>query len=261
MFSSDRRNAIQQLLVKNKRLDVVRLSAQFGVSEVTIRKDLEYLENQGVLIRTHGGAVIRESSQESSDELPHTQFPFSEPILRMGRIAANLINDNELIYLGTCPICTAMASYLTSKKITVVTNNLSVASTLSQTSSVKVIIAGGILGYDDDTAFSYGTDTVSFLAKNNYDKAILGIDAVNMKGGFALRNSDIQTIYQEVLAESATKIFCVSGERFDKKAFFQLAPIDFPDMIISDEQMPEEYIGLFYQHGIKVFTSYDVESL
>ena len=61
MFANERRNYIKKLILQNKKIEVFRLSTQLGVSEVTIRKDLEYLENTGFLIRTHGGAVLNEA--------------------------------------------------------------------------------------------------------------------------------------------------------------------------------------------------------
>ena len=61
MFTSDRRNAIQQIVAENEKVDVSELARKFNVSEVTIRKDLVFLEKSGIVIRTHGGAVARDN--------------------------------------------------------------------------------------------------------------------------------------------------------------------------------------------------------
>ena len=97
MFTKDRRKAIQELLIENRQINVSRLSTQFGVSEVTIRKDLEYLESIGFLIRTHGGAVLKDAALPTGFSI-NTGSRYAENI---SKIAASLVNDGDVIYLGS----------------------------------------------------------------------------------------------------------------------------------------------------------------
>jgi len=259
MFAKDRQNAIMEILIEDRQINVSRLSTQFGVSEVTIRKDLENLENAGLLIRTHGGAVIRDSAEEN------LSFGSASEIERcpvISRIAASLINDDELVYLGSDTVCTAIATLLLDRKrLSVITNNLSAAQTLSGSSSTKTIIPGGLVYNDDNICFTAGTDTIRSLEQFHYDKMIISIDAANLSSGLAMRNAELRDLYQIVLKRNTKKIFCISGDAFERNAMFRLCELNTPDIVISDERIPEPFIECFYKNRIKVFTSYDLEKI
>lgn len=259
MFVNDRRNYIKKLLTQNKRIDVLRISSQLGVSEVTIRKDLDYLEKTGFLIRTHGGAVLNESASDTA-VLP-SEEAVPQSILTISRIAACLVEDGELIYLGTDALCTAIASQLLSKKyLTIVTNNLSASFILSERSDLKVIVPGGTLHREQNICMLKGSETQEFLQRISYDKAILGADAIKFSTGFCLRDSDTSNIYRTVLEQADQKILTVGSECFNKNAFYQFTSLENVDSVVSDERMPEDYIDYFSQHLIKVFTTYDLKT-
>lgn len=259
MFVNDRRNYIKKLLTQNKRIDVLRISSQLGVSEVTIRKDLDYLEKTGFLIRTHGGAVLNEAVP---DTVPHPQeAAIPQNILTISRIAACLIGDGELIYLGTDTLCTSIASQLLSKKyLTIVTNNLTASLLLSENPDLKVIVPGGTIHKEQDICMLRGAETQEFLQHINYDKAILGADAIKFNSGFCLRDSDTRNIYRTVLEQADQKILAAGSECFNKNAFYPFTSLESADIIVSDERMPEDYIDYFSQHLIKVFTTYDLKT-
>ena len=258
MFVNDRRNYIKKLLLQNKRIDVLRISSQLGVSEVTIRKDLDYLEKTGFLIRTHGGAVLNEAPSPS---VMQSDSSIPQNLLSISNITSCLINDGELIYLGTDTICTSIASQLLKKKyLTVVTNNLTASVLLSDSAEIKVIVPGGTIYKEQDNRILKGAETQSFLQRINYDKVILGADAVKFNTGFCLRDSDICNIYDAVLQQADQKIIAVNSDCFNKNAFYQFCNLETIDVIVSDERMPEEYIGYFSEHSIKVFTTYDLRT-
>lgn len=259
MFVNDRRNYIKKLLIQNKRIDVLRISSQLGVSEVTIRKDLDYLEKTGFLIRTHGGAVLNESVP-TSGPLP-VEETTPQNLLTISNIASCLINDGELIYLGTDALCTSIASQLLSKKyLTIVTNNLTASLLLSDSPDIKVIVPGGTIHKEQNICMLKGDETQDFLQRINYDKAILGADAIKFNTGFCLRDSDTSNIYRTVLQQADQKILTVGSECFNKNAFYQFSSLENIDIIVSDERMPEDYIDYFSKYLIKVFTTYDLKT-
>lgn len=143
MLAAERIRKIKQILVEYKRADVSNLSSLLSVSDVTIRKDLERLENEGFLTRTHGGAVINENSP--SDNLYNIlDIPEIEHKQMIGLIAAQIVNNNEAIFIGPGTTCLQIAKNLKDKKnLTVVTNNVSAALSLSDVSGVRVILTGG----------------------------------------------------------------------------------------------------------------------
>lgn len=253
MFANERRNYIKKLLLQNKRLDVLRVSNQLGVSEVTIRKDLDYLEKNGFLIRTHGGAVLKETSVPAQTiETP------SIHVQSIIRTLACLIQDNDQIYLGTDPICTALAPKLLTKQyLTIITNNITASLAFAGHPTIQVILPGGVLKQDQNICTLQGRETQNFLHTIRYDKAILGADAVRLDAGFFLRDSEVCDIYRLILQQADQKILALSSECFNKNAFYHLSDPSNIDIVVSDEQMPEEYITYFSHSSVKVFTTYD----
>lgn len=253
MFANERRNYIKNLLLQNKRLDVLRVSSQLGVSEVTIRKDLDFLEKNGFLIRTHGGAVLKENPVASPAEEPP-----SSHIQAITRTLAKLIQDNDQIYLGSDPICTVLASQLLSKQnLTVITNNVTASLKFAGHSNIRIILPGGTLYQEQNYCILKGRETQNFLSEIRYDKAVISADAVRLNTGFYLRDAEVCDIYRTVLAQSDQKILAVNGECFNKNAFYHLASLNDFDIVVSDEQMPEEFLSSFSNSSVKVFTTYD----
>ena len=128
MFASERRKKICQMLMDYKSVDVSRLSKLFNISTVTIRKDLELLESEGILTRTHGGAILNDSfpQQEHTPDAVEDMCNPEESLI--ATIASHFIQDDEFIFLGTGSICTQISRILPEKKnLTIVTNNISAA--------------------------------------------------------------------------------------------------------------------------------------
>ena len=124
MFATERQNRIKQLLFEYDKVGVGSLSEILDVSEVTIRKDLEKLEKDGFLIRTHGGAVLREDVPKEEIS-PESDIPNIESKKMIGIFAAALIQDRDVIFLGPGSTCIQIAKNLRDKKdIIVVTNNI-----------------------------------------------------------------------------------------------------------------------------------------
>lgn len=257
MFANERRNYIKKLILQNKKIEVFRLSTQLGVSEVTIRKDLEYLENTGFLIRTHGGAVLNEafgsSGDNGSDLTP-------QHIQTISNTASCLIDNGDLIYLGADTLCTAIAQKLLQRQmLTIITNNLAAAETVSEYPNIKTIVPGGDVGKERDTCLLKGEQCRTFLETIHYDKAIFGVDALKFSSGFMMRDSDSCGIYRSVWKQADQKIIIAPSDVFNKNAFYPVAGLDEAHIIVSDEKMPEDYMNYFAEHNIKVFTTYNFD--
>ena len=147
MFASERIRIIKGMFSDKKHINVSDLSTMLSVSEVTIRRDLEKLETENFLTRTHGGAVINEDVTSSEKEFSNSDFdPYYQQRVEISQIAAHMIEDNDVILLSPGPtnICIAR-KILNKKNLTVLTNDLNIASELSADTGIKVIIPGGDL--------------------------------------------------------------------------------------------------------------------
>jgi len=261
MFTEDRRNAIKKILYETKRVDVSELSARLQVSEVTIRKDLIYLEKAGILIRTHGGAVLMESNagmpnpyeNDGSTESRHHAIAL---------VVACMVSEGELIYLGAGPVCTDIAKELKKKAhLNVLTNNITAAVLLSENPNINIITPPGELSRKQDICVLTGEDTVSYMDSRYVDKAILSVDAAKFSTGFSIQDPGICKIYSQAILHADEKIIAVNSDNFNKNAISPLGALTIADKVVSDENMPEDYISFFYSNNIQVYTSYDIENI
>ena len=109
MFGPERIRLIKGILLDKKHINVSDLSAMLNVSEVTVRRDLEKLENEGFLTRTHGGAIINEATSNDGNEYAEFEDdPLYEQRIEISEIAAHMIDDNDVILLspGLTNLCT-----------------------------------------------------------------------------------------------------------------------------------------------------------
>ncbi len=132
MFATERKRAILDLLEKQGKVKVIELSETFDVSEPTIRRDIKELDEKGMLIRTHGGAIAREEGEHepSFHEKQDKYFKEKESI---GKLAAGLVNEGDTILLDSGTTTLQIAKELMVKNITVVTNSLDIAYELEKT--------------------------------------------------------------------------------------------------------------------------------
>ena len=145
MFAIERQRMIKQLLNQNKHVSVAELSCCLNVSEVTIRRDLEKLEGERFLMRTHGGAVLLDpDSGEPAAQADDGVLSAEDGIDEIADLAASMIVDNDIIYLGSGMVSDAIAQRLSGKRnLIVLTCSLPVAAALYRNRDLQVIIPGG----------------------------------------------------------------------------------------------------------------------
>jgi DeoR/GlpR family transcriptional regulator of sugar metabolism len=180
VFAQERHNKILEILHQEGKVVVKDLSIIFDVTEDCIRKDLKILEGKNLLERTYGGAVlIRKSAPNQNIETRRNINVTSKQII--AKKAVDIIEENETIFLDISSTNILLAEELskTSKKVTVVTNMLDIASVLKNTNSnIKVICAGGVLSKDLD-GFT-GSMTIEIINGYRPTKCFIGSCGVNI---------------------------------------------------------------------------------
>lgn len=257
MFAAERIRLIKELLTDKKHIDVSTLSSLLNVSEVTIRRDLEKLEGQGFLTRTHGGAIINDAPiDEDNDYDDNIEDPLLEYRKEISDIAVQLIEDNDVIILSPGPTNLQVAKKLFSKRnVTVLTNDLNIASELSNNIGNKVILPGGDL--DPVTLNLSGKLTEENIRKFYVNKAFIEIDGVSLDRGYTLQNIDKASVVKEMLNISHQKIIVCTYKAFDFIAFSQLAPISVANKVITNPQIPDTYKNYFFENNIQLFTAFN----
>jgi DeoR/GlpR family transcriptional regulator of sugar metabolism len=256
MFAIERLNKIKEKLFKEKRVDVFELSELFSVTEVTIRRDLDKLEQEGFLIKTYGGAVLNEdlvlepSRIDSDDSNP-------EEKKMIGKIAAQMIENNEAIYLGPGTTCLEIARNLADKKLTVVTNDLNIALELRGCAGIKVIVTGGDLMQSTSTLV--GGFALQALGGIYINKAFIGVKGVNFDSGYTIDSHEEVMVIQGVRKISNEIIIVADYTKFGCTSFARLGSLTMAKKVITNKQVPSEYKKYFFENAVKLYTTFEFE--
>ena len=245
-----RRAKIIEELQERGKVDVSALSQLHGVSEVTIRNDLIQLEQKGMLIRTRGGALRQESVS--------TDFALSEKRRRylkekqlIGRKAAELIKNGETIIFDSGTTTMEVARNLSGySDLTVLTNALNIAASLTGNSSCRVIMLGGLLRVKSLSLV--GTQAEENLRNYSCDKLYLGVDGID--SGYGLTTPNIEEAHLNRIMIDVVKevILVTDSSKFQRRSFAFIAPMDTVDTIVTDKGIPEEEYKALVDMGIKI---------
>jgi DeoR family transcriptional regulator, fructose operon transcriptional repressor len=257
MFASERMRIIKGILIDKKHLNVSDLSSMLNVSEVTIRRDLEKLESENFLTRTHGGAIINEDAFTNEKDLTNIDFdPYYQQRVEIGQIAAHMVEDNDVILLSAGPTNVCIARKILNKKnITVLTNDLNIASELSADTGIKVIIPGGDL---DISSMSVVGKLTEENIKNFYvSKAFIEVEGVSTQRGYTVQSIDKASVIKEMLNITREKIIVCPYICFDNIAFSQIGPLALANKVITNPSIPDLYKNYYFENNIQLFTVFN----
>jgi DeoR/GlpR family transcriptional regulator of sugar metabolism len=253
IFTHERRQQITQRLEQQQRVTVAELVQQFAVSEVTIRKDLAWLESQQIAVRTHGGAIIASTRLNSSEMgLEVRELLQTSEKTRIGEAAASYIQSGETIALDASTTALAMAPFLGAKhELTVMTNGLRTAMALNNSSNnISVLIPGGMLR---QKSFSLvGTWGKSILQNIHISKAFVGARGLTINEGLTDVNGDEVELKREIVAAAKEVIAIIDSSKWDQVAFATFCPLERLKLIITDTQAPDKMVQQIRQLGIEV---------
>jgi len=250
MLAEERHEKIVELVNERGSIRVSELSELLGVTEETIRRDLDRLEKDGKLRRSHGGAVsIREQSQP---EIPfgEREITNAEEKKRIAAEAIRLIRPHDRILLDASTTAWYMARILPDVPLTVLTNSVKVAVELAGKERVRVISTGGQLA---NRSLSYvGPMAERALDEYHVDKAFLSCKGVHPDYGLSESN-ELQARVKQKMADIADEIILLADtSKFGVQAFARFAAPDRVSLIITDSRLPEEARAPYASRGIRI---------
>jgi DeoR family transcriptional regulator, aga operon transcriptional repressor len=247
--------AIFTALQQSGSVSVDALSKEFDVSVVTIRRDLDALERRGMLRRTHGGAVSIEPlfyEPFRNDRSFQAQVErFAEEKRRIGRAAAALIKDGEIIALTPGTTTTEVIRGIPfNHKITVVTSTVNVAMELSKRKDLEVFVTGGHLRGD---WFSLvGPTAAQSLSHLLIHTLFIGADGIDAKCGVSCYSPDEAQLNSAMVKRAQRKVAVVDHSKFGVVAGWRICPTSELDIIITDTGATNEMIAPFERAQIQV---------
>lgn len=255
LFAAQRIKIIMETMQKYKSVDVATLSELLSVSDVTVRKDLDKLEKEGFLIKNHGGAVIVDKQIEGEEQKLVIENPTEKELI--AKLAYTLIEDGDSIFLGAGSTCYTFASQLKKKKdITVITNNINALNELSSSIN-RIILIGGEVINNNGIKYSIGQATMENLKGVFVNKSIMSVEGVDFMAGFTVNDEPLSYVLKHIIKISKQVIFLADHTKFDKIGLYQIAPIDFPHCVISNERVGDKYKQYFYGKDIKMLTAFN----
>jgi len=246
----DRRVYIIDKLNSSGQVDVSTLSRELEVSEVTIRNDLEKLQEKNVLIRARGGAI--KLDRVSTDfSISDKNKQHSKEKKRIGAAAAQFILDRETIILDSGTTTMEIVKNLPkSISLTVISNALNIANQLSEHPDVNLIMPGGILRKKSLSLVGSGAEE-SF--KNFYcDKLFLAVDGIDPVYGLSTPNLEEAQINRVMISISKEVIVVTDSSKFHKRCMAFICPINKIDMVITDAGILPEDQQKLESVGVKV---------
>ncbi len=254
MFAIERIRIIKNYIMNNQQAEVSTLSTMLNVSEVTIRRDLEKLEEEGFLTRTHGGAVLNTGEEE-----PVVMADGYNPAdyQEIADIAVQLIKDGDIIMLTNGLINLHIAKRLNNKNnITILTNDITIATELSTNKSVKVVLLGGDVDFRYNAVF--GTLTTNNLKKFFVSKLFIEIDGITADLDLTVSSIDMASLIQEAAYNASHKILLMTADAFEKNSFYRVGKAQhIADRIITNSRIKDSYKDNIFNSNIQLFTSID----
>ncbi len=249
VFMEERKQMILNLLQETEKVTVAYLSELFNVSGATIRSDLRDLENEKLLLRTHGGAM--RISKSAFEIEPQKRGEAAECKEAIAREAVKFIDDGDTIAVDTGSTCYAFAKYLGTKKdLRVVTNDLSIAALLDQFEDVTVYFIGGVIRkHYNCTIGSFGTAPFQDLV---VDKAIMGTNSFTLAKGATTPDVG-QAEMKKLLVSISDKVFILgSSDKIGRNSFVTFAESNQIDVIITDGAISKAYKESIEDSGIEL---------
>ena len=232
MFAEERKIGIVEYIKQNKKATVPELCSTFDVSSATIRNDLRELEQSGLIIRTHGGAIVK-SKTGFELNAKQKQTYGSEEKRRIAAKAITLIEDGDTVILDTGSTTAELAKLLNRKhNLTVVTNDFAIASILEDFEGVNVILMGGVVrrGFHCTVGVS-GQDMLGGLA---VDKAFMAANSFSLTKGATTPDITHAETKKAMIAIATKVIFLCDSSKLGRNSFAQFSSPEQVDIYITD---------------------------
>lgn len=236
MIPLTRREKILDELKNNEIVYIEDIARKVGTSEQTIRRDLMYLEKNGLVERFHGGAAkLIDTSRELS--VSQRLQRFSESKEAIGEKAASLVEDGDVIFLDGGTTTAAVLNHLHNKDVTVFTNGIMHISILEKM-NIKSYVIGGEM--KRKTGCFIGPIAIQAIKKCSFDKVFIGANGVSLKMGYTNADINESELKAALISHSKQAFILSDSTKFGIESFHQFSTIDDSVTLITNS-IPEAY--------------------
>lgn len=249
MTLSERHKAILESLRNSGSVDVGVLSQQLKVSAVTIRKDLDMLEEKKLLYRTHGGAIIADpyiaTRKVSEKEKLHPELK-----RRIGQRAIELLSPQDALIIASGTTVQAFARCIPNMKMTVITSAMNVVMELLDKPDIEIIQLGGIIRHSSASVVSeYAIRMLDNFACN---KLFLGVDGIDPEYGLSTTHLQEASLNRMMIHSATKTIVLADSSKFGRRGFSKICDMSDIDHVITDSGTPAKMLDAMAEQGVKV---------
>jgi DeoR/GlpR family transcriptional regulator of sugar metabolism len=254
LLAEERRYQIREILSSRRTVTASELKDIWGVTAATIRRDLAVLEQEGVLVRSHGGAVSRMSStsfQPSYEALGRSNREEKEAIAKE---VLPLILDGDTVFLeGSTTVFEVACRLQQYNRLTVVTNSPLIVCQLQRSPNVAVICSGGDL--QKDVFYLSGLWAQRAISEIRIDKAILGVSAIDPSYGISTASQAEAQIKKMIMKAAKVRIALADHSKFGNQGFAYVAPATDLNVLITDSGTDLAHVAQLRELGLEVIVA------
>lgn len=252
-FANQRRDKILDMIREDGQAKVADLSRIFKVTEVTIRQDLEKLEEEGHIRREHGGAILNIDKVGVGDyQLVNQQNMEAKRVIAAE--AVKHIHDGETIILDSGSTTTEIARLLGNfQNLQVITNALNIAMIVGRNPAISVHVTGG--EYKSPTLSLTGDKAAEYLSNLHADKVFLATAGINLKTGLTYPSTSDLVVKRAMIEVSDMVYLVADSTKIGKSSFASLGALSLVDCIITDSNITEADKKLFHDFDVKYITA------
>jgi DeoR family fructose operon transcriptional repressor len=236
IYQNERHEAILRILDRLKKVSVQELTRKFGVSEVTIRKDLSFLEEKGKLVRIHGGAMLAEDEGRlRATSIRHSEHTAEKTAI--ARKARDLIRPGETVFIDAGGICAALARTIRGMELRVVTNSLNVILELVDAPGISLFSTGG--SFRPEACSFTGPGALETIRSVQIDTCFIGTTGFSPDGVFSSQNVIESQLKAAVIRCSRTVVMLADHSKYGGTAFSVFARAEDIDVLVTDSAFAE----------------------
>jgi DeoR/GlpR family transcriptional regulator of sugar metabolism len=251
LLAEERRFRIREVLSRERTVTASELIRTLGVTAATVRRDLAALEKEGVLVRSHGGAVSRTSSTNFQPSYEAVGRSNRAEKLAIAREAERLILDGETVFLeGSTTVYELARRLLHRNRLTVITNSPPILDELQRSQHVSVISTGGEL--QKDVFYLSGVWAQRALSEIRVDKAVLGVSAIDPGYGISTASQAEAQIKKMILKSARVSIALADHSKFGNQGFAYVGPVTDIDILVTDSATPAQYLRPIREAGVEL---------
>ena len=251
MLLAERRQVIMDRVLTTSRVVVGELSAEFGVSEETIRRDLEWLEKEGIAARTYGGAVASQGGKAPPPYAIRKNTNVEEK-LAIARQTAAMVQDGDAIMVDeSSTAACAVQAMRQLKNLTLITNSLEILHEMSGQEGWNIISTGGAMR--GDAMALTGPHALRTIRCYHVRYALLSCRGINTRLGIADSSDDIVQVKQAMIAAADCAVLLADHRKFDRTGLVSLGPLDTVARVVTDREPPAEWKTRFEEQEIALY--------